>query len=182
MTAQRVVWWKSMSRTLFSVIGLSAVVTAAVVVGAAPSVTAAPTTDSQGFVDSTARCASPATAVIYGSTATSRVAICKAADGTYEYRGVRIRDGARLILPAKSAGNGTYTAENDGITYTVTASALTVSAGTKTLRQESMDDAHESTAATSTSGSSPPSTSASTSATPTSLPPPLPAEVGGTAQ
>ena len=36
---------------------------------------AAPATDEQGFVGSTARCATPTVAVSFGSTATSRVAI-----------------------------------------------------------------------------------------------------------
>ncbi|MDT5110638.1 MAG: hypothetical protein QOE20_2528, partial [Mycobacterium sp.] len=58
-----------------------------------PQVMAAPTTDASGYVDSTARCASPDTPVAFGSTDSSRVAICKSSSGKYEYRGVRLRDG-----------------------------------------------------------------------------------------
>ena len=43
---------------------------------AVPSALAAPASDGQGYLDSTARCASPSTAVAFGSTESSRVAIC----------------------------------------------------------------------------------------------------------
>ena len=63
-----------------------------------PSAAADPATDALGFVDSTARCAAPNTAVAFGSTAESRVAICKSPAGQYGYHGVRISDGAKLIV------------------------------------------------------------------------------------
>lgn len=158
-------------------------------VTALPSAAAAPAYDSQGYLDSTARCAGSDTAVLFGSTGTSRVAICKDSGGQYEYRGVRVRDGAKLILPASAYGNGAYDAENDGITYLVDAKSLTVNSGGKTIRSESWVDFHgpqspaSGTSSPSTSGSATPTTSAKpTSTTPTSttpLPPPLPAEVGG---
>lgn len=154
----------------------------------APTATAAPSTDDRGFVDSTARCAAPSKAVAFGSTASSRVAICKDdGSGQYQYRGVRVSDGARLILDAKSTDRG-YVAENDGITYTVTASALLISSGGTQIRSEPMVDFHGTapgSAATSTSTSTSASTSTQPSAAPetvtpsTPLPPPLPAEVGG---
>ena len=149
-----------------------------------PTASAAPpATDDLGFVDSTARCVAPSKAVAFGYTSTSRVAICKDdASGQYQYRGVRISDGARLILAAKSTNSG-YVADNDGITYTVTANALVVSAGSQQIRSESMVDFH---------GSAPGSAAAAPAATPTQpsavpetvtpttpLPPPLPAEAGG---
>jgi hypothetical protein len=163
-----------------------------------PSATAAPTTDDQGYVDSTARCTAPTSAVAFGSTATSRVAICKTAGGQYEYRGLRVSDGAKLIVPASQSGDG-YAAENDGITYTVTSKSLVVSAGNNVIREEPMVDFHTpgTTAAqagtpapaappTTTAPTSATTTPTSTTATPTSmtplpppLPPPLPAEVGG---
>ncbi|MCI4674725.1 hypothetical protein [Candidatus Mycolicibacterium alkanivorans] len=165
-----------------------------------PSAAAAPAFDSQGYVDSTARCAG--TAVLFGSTDTSRVAICPSSSGGYEYRGVRVRDGAKLILTATPSGSGSFVAENDGITYTVNSRALTVSSGRNTIRSESWVDFHGSqapkspggstvtttttTTTTTTSGTAAPSTSsAPTSTTPTSttpLPPPLPAEVGGSSR
>src|SRR3954453_22901368 len=108
----------------------------------ASSAYAAPGTDDQGYVDSTARCTSPATAVAFGSTATSRVAICKTPGGQYEYRGVRLRDGAKLIVPASRSAAGAFVAENDGITYSLTPSSLAVSTGTQVIRTEQMVDYH----------------------------------------
>ncbi|MFI5511489.1 hypothetical protein ACIA48_28860 [Mycobacterium sp. NPDC051804] len=137
------------------------------------SATAAPTADDHGYVDSTARCTSPSQAVVFGSTATSRVAICES-DGEYQYRGVRLSDGAKLIVPATQSTEG-YTAENDGITYWVTEESLVVSAGREIIRDETMVDFH--TPQQSGVGASPAPAETSTPTTP--LPPPLPAEVGG---
>ena len=109
---------------------------------ALPSATAAPATDDQGYVDSTARCAPPSAVVVFGSTDTSRVAICRTPGGQYEYRGVRIRDGAKLIAPASKSGDGEYVADNNGISYTVTANSLIVSRGNQTIREERMVDFH----------------------------------------
>ena len=138
-----------------------------------PSATAAPAADDQGYVDSTARCTPPNTAVLFGSTESSRVAICKRPGGQYEYRGVRVRDGAKLIVPASQSGDG-YVADNDGMTYLVTSKSLVVSVGNKVIREEPMVDFHtpDTPAAP---GAPPPSTTTPT----TPLPPPLPAEVGG---
>jgi acyl-coenzyme A synthetase/AMP-(fatty) acid ligase len=140
----------------------------------ASSASAAPATDDQGYVDSTARCTTPAIAVAFGSTDSSRVAICKTPSGQYEYRGVRVRDGAKLIVPASQSGDGGFVADNSGTTYTVTAKALVVSAGGKVIREEPMVDFH--TSGTPAAPAAPPPTT-TTPATP--LPPPLRAEVGG---
>jgi hypothetical protein len=134
-----------------------------------PSATAAPTTDDQGYVDSTARCSSPATAVLFGSTDTSRVAICKTSGGQYEYRGVRVRDGARLIVPASQSGDG-FIADNDGVTYLLTAKSLVINLGDKVIREEPMVDFHR--------PGKPAAPAAPPPTTTTPLPPPLPAEVG----
>jgi hypothetical protein len=151
---------------------------AALLTVALPSALAAPATDGQGFVDSTARCTTPATAVAFGSTATSRVAICKSPAGAYEYRGVRVRDGAKLILPASQKGEGEYVAENDGITYTVTATSLLVSVGQRGIRDEAWVDYHG-PATTTTSPTTTTSAKPTTTTPTTPLPPPLPAEEGG---
>lgn len=132
----------------------------------ASSASAAPGTDDQGYVDSTARCNPPATVVLFGSTESSRVAICKTAGGQYEYRGVRLRDGAKLILPAAYSGNG-FVADNGEMSYLVTAKSLVISLGNKVIRDEPMVDLHE------------PGTPAAPETSTTPLPPPLPAEVGG---
>ena len=142
-----------------------------------PATHAAPEADSQGYVDSTARCAAPASVVVFGSTASSRIAICRDSDGEYQYRGVRVRDGARLILPAQSSGDGEYTADNDGIEYSVTSSALVISSGGEVLRREPMLDFHSSGVAS--SPKSPGAGPQQATPTPTTpLPPPLPAEAG----
>ncbi|MDT5336224.1 MAG: hypothetical protein QOD90_1729 [Mycobacterium sp.] len=166
---------------------LGALAVLAVLASAPPIAIAAPTTDERGFVDSTARCAPPSTAVAFGSTSSSRVAICKdAASGQYQYRGVRVSDGARLILAATTTDRG-YVAENDGITYTVTAAALVISTGSQQIRREPMVDFHGSapgSAAPSSAAPSAPAAPTQPSAAPetvtpsTPLPPPLPAEVG----
>lgn len=165
--------------------------------------TAAPPSDGEGYVDSTARCAKPDTAVLFGTTKSSRVAICKTTTGAYEYRGVRVSDGAKLIASAKQTSDDTFVAANDGVTYTVTPTALSVTAGGDTFRTETWSDFHSSpqapasstetsgsatsTAASTsskptTSGSAAPTTSKSATASPTAaapLPPPMAAEVGG---
>jgi hypothetical protein len=157
-----------------------------------PSATAQPTTDSQGYVDSTARCTSPNTAAAFGSTDTSRVAICESPSGKYEYRGVRVRDGAKLVIPATRSSDGKFVAQNDGITYTVSPSSLVVSMGSEVIRTEPMVDYHGPETPTTPTASTTPTATApttATSTTPTSttptsttpLPPPLPAERGGTA-
>jgi hypothetical protein len=164
---------------------VAAAACAALLAIGAPQVTAAPTTDSHGYVDSTARCTSPDTAVAFGSTDASRVAICKTSGGQYQYRGVRLSDGAKLILAA-SAADGGYAAENDGITYTVTASALVLREGTQVVRDEPMVDFHGDLPKAPAAKSSSPAAAPAAAPTPTPapapappLPPPLPAEVGG---
>jgi len=157
---------------------VAAAATSALVVLGVPLAIAAPTavppSDSQGYVDSTARCTKPDTAVIFGTTDTSRVAICKTAGGTYEYRGVRVSDGAKLIVTASQTSDGGYVAMNDGVTYTVTATSLTVSAGGSTIRTESWTDVYTpqspATPTTGTTKTSTPKTSTSptTSGTATS--------------
>ena len=166
------------SRRLVVGLAVAAAAGATVLVMSA-SADAAPESDSQGYLESTARCASPATAVIFGSTETSRIAICEQSDGSYQYRGVRVRDGARLVLPATATGDG-YVAENDGLSYTVTTESLVVSTGDEVIRDESLLDVHTSeefsVVTTPTQTSTTPTSSTPTSTTP--LPPPLPAEVG----
>ena len=83
--------------------------------------------------------------------ASSRVAICRDKAGGYEYRGVRVRDGAKLIAPA--APRAGFVAELGGGTYTVTASALEVTYGGTVLRTRAMVDFHGSVPASASSPS-----------------------------
>ena len=151
--------------------GVLAVVSAAaaVLVVAPPSAWAAPSTDGGGYVSSTARCDAPSTVVVFGSTDTSRVAICQTSGGQYEYRGVRVSDGAKLVVPAEASGDGTFVAESGGIGFMVTAKSLVVSAGNKVIREEPMVEFH---------GPQAPAQPAATPTSTTPLPPPLPAEQG----
>lgn len=163
-------WWRVMNISAFQKPGLlaaAAAVSAMVAIGvplalAAP--TAAPPSDAQGYVDSTARCAKQDTAVLFGTTTTSRVAICKTADGEFEYRGVRVRDGAKLIAAASQTSDGVYVVKNDGVTYTITTSSLSVSMDGSTVRTESWTDFHnpQSPATTGTAKSTATSTATST--------------------
>ena len=172
-------WWKVMNISALQKPGLlaaAAAVSAMVAIGvplalAAP--TAAPPSDAQGYVDSTARCATPDTAVLFGTTTTSRVAICQIAGGEFEYRGVRVRDGAKLIAAASQTSDGGYVVKNDGVTYTITTTSLSVSMDGSTVRTESWTDFHNpqspatsgTTKSTATSATTSATTSSSTSAT-----------------
>jgi len=189
--------------------GLAAAAAAALIAVGMPLAlavpTAAPPSDSEGYVNSTARCTSPDTAVLFGTTRSSRIAICKTPGGVFQYRGVRVSDGARLIAPAKQTSASAFVVDNNGVKYTITSTALSVTAGGNTFRTETWTDFHgpqapATSAPSATPGStstSEPGTSATTSpstpatgstAAPTStaapspavpLPPPLPAEAGG---
>lgn len=159
----------SLHRATTGGVALAATACLSLLLAAAPAAHTAPEADSDGYVDSTASCTAPAAVVVFGSTGTSRVAICRDSDGDYQYRGVRVRDGARLILPAERTADGTYTAVNDGIEYTVTSSALVISSGERVIRKEAMLDFHS-------AGATPRQAATPTPTTP--LPPPLPAEAG----
>ena len=168
-------WWRVMNISALQKPGLlaaAAAVSAMVAIGvplalAAP--TAAPPSDAQGYVDSTARCAEPDTAVLFGTTTTSRVAICQIAGGEFEYRGVRVRDGAKLIAEASQTSDGGYVVKNDGVTYTITTTSLSVSMDGSTVRTESWTDFHnpESPATSGTTKSTATSTTTSTTASAT---------------
>lgn len=172
--SENMLWWMVMpsTRTIPARMALATAACSALLLVAAPSASTAPPYDSQGYLNSTARCTAPDTVIVFGSTASSRVAICSDEDGEYQYRGVRVRDGARLIAPASRSADGAFTASNDGIEYMVTSSGLVVSAGEQVIRDEPMVDFHRPGATT-----APTRTPTSTPTTP--LPPPLPAEVGG---
>ncbi len=169
-----------------------AVASSALFFATAPVALSAPAYDSQGYVDSTARCSAPNTAVVFGRTKTARVAICMSPDGKYQYRGVRVRDGAKLIVPASRSSDGAFTAANDGFQYMVTSRALVISSGTRVIRDETMLDFHRPGATTVPTTTVPTTTAPTTTAptatapsapaapTPTTpLPPPLAAEEGG---
>lgn len=158
-------------------LSVAAAAGAALLLAVAPGAAGAPASDDRGFVDSTARCAAPTSAVMFGRTSSSRVAICAEPDGTYQYRGVRVRDGARLITSATPKGDG-FTADNDGVTYTMTADSLVIAERGRVLREERMVEFEKRSSASAPATSAPSAPAPSPTRT-TPLPPPLPAEVGG---
>ena len=112
------------------------------------------------------------------------MAICVDPDGRYEYRGVRVRDGAKLVTSAEPSGDGGFVAENDGVTYSVTASSLVVAVGERVIRDEPMIDFQK---PNSPAAPKPPAERqpppaplppAEPEPPPAPLPPPLPAEAG----
>ena len=93
-----------------------------------PTVAAQPSypTDDRGFVDTKVRCEAPQSAVLFGRTEQSLVAICLDPDGHYEYRGARVGDDAVLTVVAEPTVPGEFFAQKDGVTYTVTAKELVI--------------------------------------------------------
>ena len=89
---------------------------------------------------------------------------------------MRLRDGAILTASAAQSGDG-FVADNDGITYTVTAKSLVIDTGGRVMRQEPMVDFNRPD--TPAPVSVPVSVPATTTTPSVPLPPPLPAEVGG---
>lgn len=148
-----------------------------------PSASAAPPSDARGYVDSTARCDSAASTVLFGSTDASRVAICSLPGGKYEYRGVRLRDGAKLVERATRNDDGAFRIQSGATEYLITSKSLVLSAGSDVIREEQMVDFHQPGApAVQSAPKSPGAGPVPASPTPTTpLPPPLAAEVGGSA-
>ena len=147
-----------LSRNFLTLAGLGAVLAAVALFAAAvsrqPAADAAPTTatttsatttattasgayatDLRGFVDSTARCDDGQTAVAVGHTQRSLVVVCSTADGTYQYRGARVSDGAALKATAKATGDG-FEAETDGAVYAVSPTELVVTSGGKVIYRD----------------------------------------------
>ena len=93
-------------------------------------------TDDKGFVDSLARCGDTQTAVAMAGTQSALVAICADGSGGYEYRGVRLRDGASLKAAATPRSRGGFVVENDGVQYTISPDELVVTAGDKEIHRE----------------------------------------------
>jgi hypothetical protein len=85
-------------------------------------------TDDRGFVDSAVRCDVPQSAVAFGRTQRSLVAICVDQAGHYQYRGARFGDSAVLMVVAEPTVPGEFFAQKDGATYTVTAKQLVIKA------------------------------------------------------
>lgn len=106
---------------------------------AAPKAAAAAVTmDDRGFVNSKARCEGPESAVAIGRTERSLVVVCKSPNGGYEYKGVRLSDGAALSVRDVSATGGGFEARTDGAIYAVSSKELLVTLGDATLARDAM--------------------------------------------
>ncbi|MBB2993175.1 hypothetical protein FHR72_004682 [Mycolicibacterium iranicum] len=84
--------------------------------------------DAQGFVDS-ARCSDDQRAVAIARTERSTMVVCEAADGTLEYEGVRLGDGATLRLDDVRPISAGFEARNGGTTYRLSPTELVVITG-----------------------------------------------------
>src|SRR6201992_353994 len=65
-------------------------------------------TDDRGFVDTAVRCELPQSAVAFGRTERSLVAICVDQAGHYQYRGARLGDAAVLEVVAEPTVPGEF--------------------------------------------------------------------------
>lgn len=150
---------------------------------AAPTTTttsASPTTstagtDDLGFIGSKARCEEGQSAVALGRTQRSMVVVCADSSGDYEYRGVRIDDGAMLTTQAQSTGDGTFVANSQGSRYSVSPEELAVTSGGKLIYRDtwafyeapSFSAESEDTTRTATATATVTATPTTTSSTPT---------------
>ena len=144
------VWLRIAMRTLVvATVIASAVGGLTATNGHLPVAAAAPvfTVDGRGYANTPARCDGPQTPVFAGRTPLSLIAICQGDRGGYEYRGMRIRDGALLRLPAKKLGNGCFGASTKDITYTVSERKLLLTAGARIVRDEVMLESEDFTEA-----------------------------------
>jgi serine/threonine-protein kinase len=78
-------------------------------------------TDGQGFVGHTTRCDPGSSLVTAIQTSQSMAVVCETTQGTYQYRGERLRDGANLQLDDATPVDGGFNAVNpaDGARYEV---------------------------------------------------------------
>ncbi|MGE2730142.1 hypothetical protein ACQI4F_11735 [Mycolicibacterium vaccae] len=85
--------------------------------------------DGRGFVGSKARCDSGDDAVVTARTARAAIVICQDRAGDYEYRGVRLQDGAALQLDDVRPIAAGYEARNADTTYRLSPTELVVLSG-----------------------------------------------------
>jgi hypothetical protein len=94
--------------------------------------------DERGFLKSSARCDAPLRAAAIVRTDGSLVAICVDQANAYQYRGVRLSDGAALTVPAESLGAREFLAHNDGIDYQLGTEKLVITSGNTLIRREAV--------------------------------------------
>lgn len=93
-------------------------------------------TDDRGFVNFPARCEGSLTGVAFVRTQASLVAICTGPKGDYQYRAVRLSDGAALNVAAENTGPHEFVARNNGVTYALSTKQVVITAGDTAVRRE----------------------------------------------
>ncbi|MCH9730209.1 MAG: hypothetical protein K0U84_11155 [Actinomycetia bacterium] len=94
--------------------------------------------DDHGFIDSTARCDARQHAVAIAHTTRSAMVICREADGTYEYTGTRLQDGAVLRLDDVRVIPAGFEARNASTTYRLSPTELVVITGEDLLSRDAI--------------------------------------------
>ena len=92
--------------------------------------------DDRGFINSSARCDGPLSAVAIARTQSSLVTICADQKGGYLYRGVRLSDGAALDVSAESTGGRQFVAHSGEVAYSLSTQQFVVTAGDTVVRSE----------------------------------------------
>lgn len=112
---------------------------------AAPTPTVAPqpepavlAIDDRGFVDTAARCEQRQEAVAIARTERSAMVVCRESDGTYQYSGIRLSDGASLQLDDVRVIPTGFEARNDNTTYRLSATELVVITGEDLLSRDAI--------------------------------------------
>ena len=125
-------------RTMLPALILSAVFTVTMsVTDLMPSAGGQPNyvaTDDNGFVQTEARCERPQSPVAFGRTQQSLIAICGQGSDRFEYRGVRLSDGAVLTADAVEQRDNEFVAESERLTYTFSAKELAITSGDEVIR------------------------------------------------
>ncbi|WNG86376.1 hypothetical protein C6A87_021330 [Mycobacterium sp. ITM-2016-00317] len=99
---------------------------------AAPTAAAQTTalkSDSLGYVDSAARCDTDQRAAAIARTERAAVVVCEDSDGSLEYQGVRLHDGATLQLDDVRPMAVGFEARNGATTYRLSPTELVVISG-----------------------------------------------------
>lgn len=98
-----------------------------------------PDADAQGFLTPVgARCNSTNPAVAMARTAQSLVVICQTGVGRFYYRGVGLQNGLAVEIDDPVPNGTGFVAQNNGVQYSVSPDALTITQGSQVLSNEPM--------------------------------------------
>jgi hypothetical protein len=98
---------------------------------------ALPDADAQGFLNYPgARCNSTNPASAMARTAQSMVVICQTGVGRFYYRGFGLQNGASVEIDDPIRSGAGFVATDNGVQYSVSPDALTITQGSKVLSNE----------------------------------------------